>query len=63
MAPEIISLSKRNNCGKALAIARQARNIDGGNGIPIETVHTYEGTQDVCVLILGCTRTGLQAFF
>jgi len=74
MAPEMISLIKRNNCGKALDIARQARDMHGGNGISIEyhvirhaanleTVNTYEGTHDVHALILGRAQTGLQAFF
>ncbi len=74
MAPEMISLVKRNNCGKALDIARQARDMHGGNGISedyqvmrhmvnLETVNTYEGTHDVHALILGRAQTGLQAFF
>ncbi len=74
MAPEMISLVKRNNCGKALDIARHARDMHGGNGIQIgyhvmrhaqnlETVNTYEGTHDVHALILGRAQTGLQAFF
>lgn len=74
MAPEMISLIKRNNCGKALDIARQARDMHGGNGIQIEyhvmrhaanleTVNTYEGAHDVHALILGRAQTGLQAFF
>jgi glutaryl-CoA dehydrogenase len=73
-APEIISLIKRNNCGKALDIARHARDMHGGNGIMaeyhvmrhaqnLETVNTYEGTHDVHALILGRAQTGLQAFF
>ncbi|MFZ2099568.1 MAG: acyl-CoA dehydrogenase family protein, partial [Oricola sp.] len=73
-APEMISLVKRNNCGKALDIARQARDMHGGNGIQeeyhvmrhaqnLETVNTYEGTHDVHALILGRAQTGLQAFF
>ncbi|MGV6875796.1 acyl-CoA dehydrogenase [Pseudochelatococcus sp. B33] len=73
-APEIISIVKRNNCGKALDIARQARDMHGGNGIQIEyhvlrhaqnleTVNTYEGTHDVHALILGRAQTGIQAFF
>ncbi|MBN9017852.1 MAG: acyl-CoA dehydrogenase [Rhizobiales bacterium] len=73
-APEMISLVKRNNCGKALAIAREARDMHGGNGIQIEyhvmrhaqnleTVNTYEGTHDIHALILGRAQTGLQAFF
>ena len=74
LAPEMISIMKRNNCGKALDIARQARDMHGGNGIQIEyhvmrhaanleTVNTYEGTHDVHALILGRAVTGLQAFF
>jgi glutaryl-CoA dehydrogenase len=74
MAPEMISIVKRNNCGKALDIARQARDMHGGNGIQsdyhvmrhaqnLETVNTYEGTHDVHALILGRAQTGLQAFF
>ena len=74
MAPEMISLMKRNNCGKALDIARTARDMHGGNGIQIgykvmrhaanlETVNTYEGTHDVHALILGRAQTGIQAFF
>jgi glutaryl-CoA dehydrogenase len=73
-APEMISLIKRNNCGKALDIARVARDMHGGNGIHgayhvmrhaqnLETVNTYEGTHDVHALILGRAQTGLQAFF
>ena len=73
-APEMISLMKRNNCGKALDIARVARDMHGGNGISeefqvirhmmnLETVNTYEGTHDVHALILGRAQTGLQAFF
>ena len=73
-APEVISIVKRNNCGKALDIARVARDMHGGNGIQIEyhvmrhaanleTVNTYEGTHDVHALILGRAITGLQAFF
>ncbi|MEL7258929.1 MAG: acyl-CoA dehydrogenase [Pseudomonadota bacterium] len=73
-APEMISLIKRNNCGKALNIARMARDMHGGNGISeefqvirhmmnLETVNTYEGTHDVHALILGRAQTGLQAFF
>jgi glutaryl-CoA dehydrogenase len=72
--PEMISLVKRNNCGKALEIARMARDMHGANGIQIEyhvmrhaqnleTVNTYEGTHDVHALILGRAQTGLQAFF
>jgi glutaryl-CoA dehydrogenase len=74
MAPEMISIVKRNNCGKALDIARAARDMHGGNGIQIgyhvmrhaqnlETVNTYEGAHDVHALILGRAQTGLQAFF
>jgi glutaryl-CoA dehydrogenase len=74
MAPEMISIVKRNNCGKALDIARAARDMHGGNGIQIgyhvmrhaqnlETVNTYEGTHDVHALILGRAQTGIQAFF
>ncbi len=74
LAPEAISIMKRNNCGKALDIARQARDMHGGNGISeefhvmrvaanLETVNTYEGTHDVHALILGRAITGLQAFF
>jgi len=74
MAPEMISIIKRNNCGKALDIARQAREMHGANGIQIEyhvmrhaqnleTVNTYEGTHDIHSLILGRAQTGLQAFF
>lgn len=70
---EIISLMKRNNCGKALDIARMARDMHGGNGISdeyhvirhvmnLETVNTYEGTHDIHALILGRAQTGLQAF-
>ena len=73
-APEMISIVKRNNCGKALDIARAARDMHGGNGIQadyhvmrhaqnLETVNTYEGTHDVHALILGRAITGLQAFF
>jgi glutaryl-CoA dehydrogenase len=72
--PEMISLIKRNNCGKALDIARLARDIHGANGIAggyhvmrhaqnLETVNTYEGAHDVHALILGRAQTGLQAFF
>ncbi|MFK8252604.1 acyl-CoA dehydrogenase [Ancylobacter terrae] len=74
MAPEMISIVKRNNCGKALDIARIARDMHGGNGISeefhvmrhaqnLETVNTYEGTHDIHTLILGRAQTGLQAFF
>ena len=73
-APEMISMVKRNNCGKALDIARTARDMHGGNGISedfpvfrhmvnLETVNTYEGTHDIHALILGRAQTGLQAFF
>ncbi|WP_170463686.1 acyl-CoA dehydrogenase [Ruegeria arenilitoris] len=73
-APEMISIVKRNNCGKALDIARMARDMHGGNGISLEfqvirhmvnleTVNTYEGTHDVHALILGRAQTGLQAFY
>ncbi|EHS53996.1 acyl-CoA dehydrogenase domain-containing protein [Rhizobium sp. PDO1-076] len=73
-APEMISIVKRNNCGKALDIARMSRDMHGGNGIQIEyhvmrhaqnleTVNTYEGTHDVHALILGRAQTGIQAFF
>ncbi|TMV79986.1 acyl-CoA dehydrogenase [Thioclava sp. BHET1] len=73
-APEMISIMKRNNCGKALDIARVARDMHGGNGISdefpvmrhminLETVNTYEGTHDIHALILGRAITGLQAFF
>jgi glutaryl-CoA dehydrogenase len=73
MAPEMISLIKRNNCGKALDIARVARDMHGGNGITgefhvirhaqnLETVNTYEGTHDIHALILGRAQTGIQAF-
>jgi len=73
-APEMISLIKRNSCGKALDIARMSRDMHGGNGIHdeyhvirhminLETVNTYEGTHDVHALILGRAQTGLQAFF
>ena len=72
-APEMVSIVKRNNCGKALDIARMARDMHGGNGIQIgyhvmrhaqnlETVNTYEGTHDVHALILGRAQTGIQAF-
>ncbi|HWM83604.1 MAG TPA: acyl-CoA dehydrogenase [Pseudolabrys sp.] len=73
-APPSISLMKRNNCGKALDIARAARDMHGGNGIAdeyhvmrvlcnLETVNTYEGTHDIHALILGRAQTGIQAFF
>jgi glutaryl-CoA dehydrogenase len=72
-APPSISLMKRNNCGKALDIARTARDMHGGNGISeeyhvirvaqnLETVNTYEGTHDIHALILGRAQTGIQAF-
>ena len=72
-APEMVSLIKRNNCGKALDVARVARDMHGGNGIAdeygvmrhmvnLETVNTYEGTHDVHALILGREQTGIQAF-
>jgi glutaryl-CoA dehydrogenase len=72
-APELISLIKRNNCGKALDVARMARDIHGGNGISdeyhvirhvmnLEAVNTYEGTHDIHALILGRAQTGIQAF-
>jgi glutaryl-CoA dehydrogenase len=73
-APEMISLVKRNNCGKALEIARMSRDMHGGNGISgefqvirhmmnLETVNTYEGTHDIHALILGRAQTDIQAFF
>ncbi len=73
-APPAVSLLKRNNCGKALEIARLARDMHGGNGIAdefhvmrvlcnLETVNTYEGTHDIHALILGRAQTGIQAFF
>ncbi|WP_243452648.1 acyl-CoA dehydrogenase [Polymorphobacter multimanifer] len=73
LAPEAISILKRNNCGKALAIAREARDMHGGNGVSdeyhvirhamnLEAVNTYEGTHDVHALILGRAQTGIQAF-
>jgi glutaryl-CoA dehydrogenase len=72
--PAAVSLMKRNNCGKALEIARTARDMHGGNGISdefhvmrvlanLETVNTYEGTHDIHALILGRAQTGIQAFF
>src|SRR5437016_6354786 len=72
-APEMVSLIKRNSCGKALEIARAARDMHGGNGISdefhvirhminLETVNTYEGTHDIHALILGRAQTGIQAF-
>jgi glutaryl-CoA dehydrogenase len=71
--PEMISIVKRNNCGKALDIARTARDMHGGNGIVdefhvirhmlnLETVNTYEGTHDIHALILGRAQTGISAF-
>ena len=73
LAPELISMLKRNSCGKALEVARMARDMHGGNGISdefpvfrhmcnLETVNTYEGTHDVHALILGRAQTGIQAF-
>ena len=73
-APEMISLIKRNNCGKSLDIARTSRDMHGGNGVSdeygvirhmvnLESVNTYEGTHDIHALILGRAQTGLQAFF
>ena len=73
-APEMVSLIKRNNCGKALDIARQSRDMHGGNGVSdeygvirrmvnLESVNTYEGTHDIHALILGRAQTGIQAFF
>jgi glutaryl-CoA dehydrogenase len=72
-APEMVSLIKRNSCGKALEVARAARDMHGGNGIAdefhvmrhmvnLETVNTYEGTHDIHALILGRAQTGIQAF-
>ncbi len=72
-APEAISLAKRNSCGKALDIARMARDMHGGNGVAdefhvirhlmnLEAVNTYEGTHDIHALILGRAQTGIQAF-
>ncbi|MGQ9424769.1 acyl-CoA dehydrogenase [Gilvimarinus sp. F26214L] len=74
LAPEVISLLKRNSCVKALNVAREARDMHGGNGISdeypvmrhmvnLEVVNTYEGTQDIHALILGRGQTGIQAFF
>ena len=71
--PEMVSILKRNNCGKALDIARAARDIHGGNGIAdeyhvirhvmnLEAVNTYEGTHDIHALILGRAQTGIAAF-
>jgi glutaryl-CoA dehydrogenase len=73
LAPEMISMIKRNSCGKALDIARMARDMHGGNGISdefhvirhvlnLEAVNTYEGTHDIHALILGRAQTGIQAF-
>jgi glutaryl-CoA dehydrogenase len=73
-APEMVSLIKRNSCGKALDIARMARDMNGGNGVHdeyhvirhvmnLESVNTYEGTHDIHALILGRAQTGLQAFY
>ena len=73
LAPENISMLKRNNCGKALEIARKSRDMHGGNGISdeyhvirhlvnLETVNTYEGTHDIHALILGRAQTGIPAF-
>ena len=73
VTPEMISLVKRNSCGKALDIARMARDMHGGNGISdefhvirhvmnLEAVNTYEGTHDIHALILGRSQTGIQAF-
>jgi glutaryl-CoA dehydrogenase len=72
-SPEMVSLIKRNSCGKSLEIARAARDMHGGNGIAdefhvirhminLETVNTYEGTHDIHALILGRAQTGIQAF-
>lgn len=72
-APEMVSMLKRNSCGKALEIARQARDMLGGNGVcdeyhvirhlmNLEAVNTYEGTHDIHALILGRAITGIQAF-
>ena len=73
IAPEMISIVKRNNCGKALAIARECRDLLGGNGISdeyhiirhvmnLESVNTYEGTHDIHALILGRAITGIPSF-
>ena len=73
VSPEAISMLKRNNCRKALAIARTSRDMHGANGIHqdyqvmrhltnLETVNTYEGTEDIHMLILGRAQTGIQAF-
>jgi glutaryl-CoA dehydrogenase len=72
-SPEMVSIVKRNNCGKALAIARECRDMLGGNGISdeyhiirhmmnLEAVNTYEGTHDIHALILGRAITGIPAF-
>jgi glutaryl-CoA dehydrogenase len=72
-SPELVSLCKRNSCGKALEVARTARDMHGGNGVAdeyhvirhvmnLEAVNTYEGTHDVHALILGRAQTGIQAF-
>jgi glutaryl-CoA dehydrogenase len=71
--PEMVSMMKRNSCGKALDIARTARDMHGGNGVSdeyhvirhvlnLEAVNTYEGTHDIHALILGRAQTGIQAF-
>jgi glutaryl-CoA dehydrogenase len=73
LTPEMVSLLKRNSCGKALEIARTARDMHGGNGIAdeyhvirhvmnLEAVNTYEGTHDIHALILGRAQTGIPAF-
>ena len=73
LAPEMVSIVKRNNCGKALAIARDCRDMIGGNGISdeygiirhvmnLEAVNTYEGTHDIHALIIGRGITGISAF-
>lgn len=73
LAPEMVSIVKRNNCGKALAIARECRDILGGNGISdeygiirhvmnLEAVNTYEGTHDIHALIIGRGITGISSF-
>lgn len=73
LAPEMVSIVKRNNCGKALSIARECRDILGGNGISdeygiirhvmnLEAVNTYEGTHDIHALIIGRGVTGISAF-
>jgi glutaryl-CoA dehydrogenase len=72
-SPEMVSMIKRNSCGKSLDVARLARDMHGGNGVSdeyhvmrhvmnLEAVNTYEGTHDVHALILGRAQTGLQAF-